>query len=83
NRDLLSSQARKVILLDADLYSATIYTLSQLYPTLRKGDVILFDEFSVAMHEFKAFLEFTGNFYIQLKPLGAVNNFYQVGFEVA
>jgi O-methyltransferase len=80
--DLLNSNAQKVILMDADLYSATIFTLSQLYPTLHKGDVIMFDEFSVAMHEFKAFLEFTGNFYINLKPIAAVNNFYQVGFEV-
>lgn len=83
HRNLLSSPARKVILLDADLYSATIFTLSQLYPLLHKGDIILFDEFSVAMHEFKAFTEFTGNFYVTLKPLGAVNNFYQVAFEVA
>jgi O-methyltransferase len=83
NRDLLSSPVRKVILLDADLYSATIYTLSQLYPLLHKGDIILFDEFSVPMHEFKAFTEFTGNFYMTLKPMGAVNNFYQVAFEVA
>ena len=80
--ELLNSNARKIILLDADLYSATIFTLSQLYPTLRKGDIIMFDEFSVAMHEFKAFLEFTGNFYVNLKPVAAVNNFYQVGFEV-
>jgi O-methyltransferase len=79
---LLNSHAQKVILMDADLYSATIFTLSQLFPTLHKGDIIMFDEFSVAMHEFKAFLEFTGNFYIKLKPIAAVNNFYQVGFEV-
>ncbi len=81
-RDILTSPATKVILMDADLYSATIFTLSQLYPTLKKGDIIMFDEFSVAMHEFKAFIEFTGNFYIKLKPIVAVNNFYQVAFEV-
>lgn len=82
NQTLLHSNCRKILLLDADLYSATIFTLSQLYPTLRKGDIILFDEFSVAMHEFKAYLEFTGNFYVTLKPVVAVNNFYQVGFEL-
>ncbi|MEO7530713.1 MAG: TylF/MycF/NovP-related O-methyltransferase [Sediminibacterium sp.] len=82
NQELLNSNAQKLIHMDADLYSATIFTLSQLYPTLHKGDIILFDEFSVAMHEFKAFIEFTGNFYINLKPIVAVNNFYQVGFEV-
>ena len=82
NTSLLNSSAQKVILMDADLYSATIFTLSQLYPVLHKGDIIMFDEFSVATHEFKAYIEFTGNFYIKLKPLVAVNNFYQVGFVV-
>jgi len=78
----LHSNTQKVILMDADLYSATIFTLSQLYPTLHKGDIIMFDEFSVAMHEFKAYHEFVNNFYIKLKPFAAVNNFYQVAFEV-
>lgn len=82
NRSLLTAADRRIILLDADLYSATIFTLSQLFPHLRKGDIILFDEFSVALHEFKAYLEFTGNFYVQLKPVAAVNNFYQVAFEI-
>lgn len=81
--NLLHSPVKKVILMDADLYSATIYTLSQLYPALHKGDIILFDEFTVALHEFKAYTEFVSNFYIHLKPVAAVNNFYQVAFEVA
>lgn len=80
---VLQSTQRKVIHLDADLYSATIFTLSQLYPYLNKGDIILFDEFNVALHEFKAYLEFTENFYITLKPVAAVNNFYQAAFVVA
>lgn len=82
NASVLSATHTKVIHLDADLYSATIFSLSQLYPYLHKGDIILFDEFNVAMHEFKAYLEFTGNFYIKLKPIAAVNNFYQTAFMV-
>lgn len=78
----LNENTLKVIHLDADLYSATIFTLSQLYPYIKKGDIILFDEFNVAMHEFKAYLEFTSNYYVKLKPVVAVNNFYQVAFEV-
>jgi O-methyltransferase len=73
----LESNHTKIIHLDADLYSATIFTLSQLYPFLKSGDIILFDEFNVAMHEFKAYVEFTENFYKKLKPIAAVNNFYQ------
>lgn len=79
---LMESKGRKVIHMDADLYSSTIFVLSQLYPFLTKGDIILFDEFNVPMHEFKAFLEFTGNFYIKLTPVAAVNNFYQTAFVV-
>lgn len=79
---LLNSESRKIIHMDADLYSATIFSLSQLYPFLKEGDLILYDEFNVAMHEYKAHDEFTRNFYIRAEPVAAVNNFYQVCFEV-
>jgi len=73
---------RKVIHLDADLFSSTIFTLSQFYPYLNKGDIILFDEFNVANHEFYAFKLFTDTFYVKMKPIAAINNFYQVAFIV-
>lgn len=82
NRGLLNNAGRKVLHLDADLYSSTLFTLSQLYPFLKKGDIILFDEFNVPLHEFKAYREFTSSFYIKLKPVAAVNNFYQTAFIV-
>jgi adenosine deaminase len=82
HQSLLSSSTRKVIHLDADLYSATIFTLAQLYPYLKTGDIILFDEFNVPLHEFKAYTEFIESYYITLTPLTAVNNFYQTSFVV-
>jgi len=72
----------KVIHMDADLFSSTIFVLSQLHPYLKKGDIIFFDEFNVANHEYQAFRIFTEAFYVQLKPIAAVNNFYQVAFVV-
>lgn len=72
----------KIIHLDADLYSATAYTLSQLYKFLKPGDILIFDEFNVPLHEFKALTEFRSNFYLNLSPVAAVNNFYQVAFVV-
>ena len=82
--DLLNNvNCTRVIHLDADLYSSTAFTLSQLYPYLKAGDVILFDEFNVALHEFKAYHEFINNFYVNMKPIAAVNNFYQTAFQVA
>ena len=73
---------RKVIHMDADIFSATLFALSQLYPYLKEGDIIMFDEFNVYGHEFKAFKLFTECFYIQLKLVSACNNFYHAAFEV-
>ncbi|HCL83687.1 MAG TPA: hypothetical protein DIC22_06920, partial [Chitinophagaceae bacterium] len=81
NKDLLSHKP-KIIHLDADLFSSTIFVLSQLYPYLKKGDIIFFDEFNVANHEFLAFKIFTDSFYVKLRAIGAVNNFYQTAFVV-
>ena len=72
----------KLIHLDADLFSSTIFVLSQLYPYLQKGDLVLFDEFNVANHEFFAYKIFTESFYVNLKLVGAQNNFYQTAFVV-
>jgi len=82
NKELLKEDRRKLIHMDADLFSSTIFVLSQLYPYLRKGDLILFDEFNVATHEYQAYTIFTEAFYVKLKPVAAQNNFYQVAFEV-
>ena len=81
NKSLLSTKP-KIIHMDADLFSSTIFVLSQLYPYLKKGDIIFFDEFNVANHEFLAFKIFTEAFYVKLRPIGAVNNFYQTAFIV-
>ena len=68
--------------MDADLYSATLFTLATLAPFLKKGDIIFFDEFAVPTHEFKAFSDFTESFYIQLTLIAAANNYYFTGFKV-
>ncbi len=81
NKELLRSKP-KLIHLDADLFSSTIFVLSQLYPCINKGDIILFDEFNVANHEFFAHQIFTESFYVKLRAIGGVNNFYQTAFIV-
>lgn len=73
---------RKVILMDADLFSSTIYVLTMLGPYLRKGDIILFDQFNVPMHEFLAFQIFTSSFYQKSELIGAANNYYFCAFEL-
>lgn len=76
------SDKQLVLHLDADLYSSTLYVLTMLAPSLKPGDVIIFDEFGVPMHEFRAFIDFTESYPIKFKPIGAVNNYLQVAFII-
>lgn len=76
------SDKRKVIHLDADLYTSTWFVLATLYPVLKPGDILFFDEFNCPTHEYKAFDEFCRSFYVSYETLGAVNNFYQVAVKI-
>ena len=73
---------RRVIHLDADLFSSTLFVLTTLARHLKKGDIIFFDEFNVPNHEFYAFKIFQESYYMKFELLGAVNNYYQVAFKV-
>jgi O-methyltransferase len=76
------NEKRKLIHMDADLFSSTIFTLSQLYRYLKPGDIILFDEFAVPTHEFLAFKIFTESFYIDYQVIGAANNYLFVAIKI-
>lgn len=73
---------KKLIHLDADLFSSTIFTLSQLYRFLKPGDILLFDEFAVPQHEFLAFKIFTESFYVDYDVIGAANNYLFVAVRI-
>lgn len=72
----------RVLHMDADLYSSTLFALTAMAPYLRNGDIIFFDEFNVPNHEFAAWNEFVRCYYIKYEVLGAVNNFYQTCFKI-
>jgi hypothetical protein len=74
---------RKVIHMDADLYSSTLFVLTSLYPFFNKDDIIIFDEFGVPTHEFKAFTEFVHSYKIKYEFLGAINNYLQIAIKIA
>jgi hypothetical protein len=76
------SGKRKIIHLDADLFSSTIFALVSMSPYLKKGDILFFDEFNVPDHEFRAFRIFSETWHIRTKLLGAVNNFLQTAFII-
>ena len=73
---------KKVIHLDADLYSSTLFVLTRLSNHLRKDDVVIFDEFNIPLDEFRAFLDFTRSYQRELKLIAAVNNYFAVAFKV-
>lgn len=68
--------------MDADIFSATIFSLSQLYRFLNNGDVIMFDEFAVPKHEFMAFKIFTESFYLKYEVIAATNNYLFLAIKI-
>ena len=77
-----NSEHKKIIHLDADLFSSTIFSLSQLYRFLNDGDILLFDEFAVPKHEFMAFKIFTESFYVKYEVIGSANNYLFVAIKI-
>jgi hypothetical protein len=75
------NNAVKVLHMDADLYSSTLFVLTYFAPYLNKGDIIFFDEFNVPNHEFAAWNDFVRSYYVQYEVLGGVNNYYQTAFK--
>ena len=73
---------KTVVMLDADLYTATLYTLTSLAPYLKKDDIILFDEFVVPTHEFMAYQNFIDSYYFKLELIAVANNYYFAAFKV-
>jgi len=71
----------KVIHMDADLYSSTLFILTAFAPYLKVGDIIFFDEFNVPNHEFAAWNDFVRSYYVDYEVLGAVNNYYQIALK--
>lgn len=82
DNNFIDKSKPKIIHLDADIFSATLFVLASLAKSLNKGDIILFDEFNVPNHEYSAFKIFKESFYIDFQLIGAVNNYYQVAFKV-
>lgn len=73
---------KMVIHLDADLFTSTLFVLTTIAPFLKKGDIIMFDEFNVPNHEFFAFDIFVKSYYIKYEVLGGVNNYYQTAIKI-
>ena len=75
---------QKVIVMDADLYSATLYVLTTMAPYLKEGDIIVFDEFFEPQHEFMAYYNFLQAYSsVRMKLIGAANNYTFTAFLIS
>ena len=78
----LQTNRRHVIHLDADLFTSTLFVLTQLFRFLKKDDILIFDEFSTPTHEFTAFKIFTESCYIKYEVLTAACNYTFVAIRI-
>lgn len=66
----LTVRGRLVVHMDADLYSSTLYVLTQLDAIMPAGTVLLFDEFQSFLHEFRAWHDYLAAYGRTWKLLG-------------
>jgi len=74
---------KKIIHLDADLYSSTLFVLTELHNDISKGDIIILDDyFSPAKmdHEFKAIEDFIKAYPMSFETVAKTNS--QIVFKV-
>jgi hypothetical protein len=68
---------RIVVHCDADLYSSTLYVLTRLSELLRPGDVVIFDEFSQPMHEFRALEDWSQAYRVGYRGLASAGEYHR------
>ena len=80
------SSGRLVVHNDADLYSSTLFTLCQCNDILKPGTIIIFDEFSSVIHEFRAWEDYCASFMRDYVVIGATKSpdtyFNQIAVEM-
>lgn len=77
-----SPRSRRVIHLDADLYSATLYVLARLHDWIEPGTILIFDEFGDVQHEFRAFNDYMSSHMREAQVLCGSYQYYTMAFEV-
>jgi O-methyltransferase len=60
-----------VVNIDADLYSSTLFVLTQLHRFLKEGSIIVFDEFSSVLHEFRAFEDYCISYNVKFEVIAS------------
>ena len=72
---------RTVLHLDADLYTSTLLALTQLLPKLKPGSILIFDDFCMLLHEYRAFCDATTAYRREFVPLCRSEGWANVGLK--
>jgi hypothetical protein len=74
-------RSRLVVHSDSDLYSSTLFTLANLNMLLAPGAVVIFDDFSMPLHVFRAFADYRSAFWRSAHPVAMTSDYAdQVAF---
>tara|TARA_Y100001958_G_C21182981_1_gene512530 strand:+ start:486 stop:1181 length:696 start_codon:yes stop_codon:yes gene_type:complete len=63
---------------DSDLYSSTLFTLTNSNEILTPGTIIIFDEFMSILHEFRALEDYCSSYMRKYKVVAAANLYSQI-----
>lgn len=68
-------RSRLVVHNDSDLYSSTLFTLASLNRLLLPGTVVIFDDFSMPTHVFRAFVDYKSAFWRSATPVAMTSDY--------
>jgi hypothetical protein len=71
-----STDKQVVVHCDADVYSSTMFVLCKLGDLIKPGAIVIFDDFSSMLHDFRALEDYTRAFCRKYEVLGAAGPYY-------
>jgi len=71
-----STKKQLVIHCDADVYTSTLFVLCKLDTLMKADTIVMFDDFSSMLHDFRALSDYTRSFRRHYEVLGASGRDY-------
>jgi len=75
-------QSRIIVHIDSDLYSSALFCLTKLDHLMKKGTIIIFDEF-LLLHEFLAFHDYIRSYSRKYSVIARTKSFGKIAIELS
>ena len=75
-------QSRIIVHIDSDLYSSALFCLTKLDHLMKKGTIIIFDEF-ILLDEFLAFHDYIRSYSRRYSVIARTKNFSKIAIELS